>query len=51
MTMKREMTLDEIKQEPGKALGQLSRRRGQINRLKAKLAKSEKLAETRLHGR
>lgn len=49
--MKREMTLAEIEKEPGKALGQLSRRRGQINKLTVKLAKAEKLAETRLHGR
>lgn len=49
--MKKEMTEAEIKKDPGKALGQLSRRRGQINRLTARAEKAEKLAEVRLHGR
>jgi len=49
--MAKSMTLDDIKREPGKALGQIDRQAGKIKRLEVKLAASEKLAETRLHGR
>ena len=49
--MAKAMTLEDIKKEPGKALGQITRQAGQIKRLTARAVKAEKLAETRLHGR
>ncbi len=49
--MAKRMTLDEIKKNPGKALGQIDRQAGQIKRLTARAEKAEKLAEARLRGR
>lgn len=49
--MAKAMTLEEIKKEPGKALGTISRQAGKIKRLEARAEKAETLAEVRLHGR
>ena len=45
-----DLTIAEIKKNPGMAQGQITRQAGQIKRLKEKLAKAERLAATRLHG-
>ena len=49
--MAKGMTLDDIKKNPAKAYGQLTRQAGKIKRLTARAEKAEKLAATRLHGR
>ena len=49
--MAKSMTLEDVKKEPGKALGQITRQAGKIKRLEARAAKAEKLASARLHGR
>ncbi len=46
--MEKPMTLEEIKKNPGKALGQIDRQAGKIKRLTARAEKAETLAETRL---
>lgn len=48
MAKTKTMKLDEIKAEPGKAMGVMGRQAGRIKRLEKALAETVKLAEARL---